>query len=114
MTPFDSNIIHVGPADRSKKNTLKYSIRLLDYHWKLDELEDPMSVLVVSKLSEQTVKVHIATSSKARPGCGFFYYYRHLATVLIAMGIIFIASFYGKNQIISIHNNIMQYNYFVV
>lgn len=80
---------------------LKYSIRLLDYHWKLDELEDPMSVLVVSKLSEQSVKVHIQTSGVGRPGCGFFYYYRHILTVIISMAIIFFLTFYGKHSYVS-------------
>lgn len=34
-----------------------YEIRLIDYHWKLEELKDPMSVIVTSKLTNQNIKV---------------------------------------------------------
>lgn len=115
VSAFDSNIVQVGKADRSKDDQIKYNIKLLDYHWKLDELEDPMSVLVTSKLTEQAAKVikhrrqyilvslntfalqvHVQTSGKKKPPCGgFFFYYRHTLTVIISMLVIFFVTFYG-------------------
>lgn len=59
MEALDEHLIHVGTAERKDPNVLKHQIQLIDWHWKLNELDDPLSILVTSKLTNQAVKVSI-------------------------------------------------------
>lgn len=54
---MDENLIYVSDPNRKERNVLKYNIQLVDWHWKLDELEDPLSVVVNSKRTDQIIKV---------------------------------------------------------
>lgn len=57
VTPLDKTLIEIGKRRKPRKNVLHVDVQLLDYHWKLDELDDPMSIILNSKLTEQNVKV---------------------------------------------------------
>ncbi|KAF2893731.1 hypothetical protein ILUMI_12425, partial [Ignelater luminosus] len=113
VKPLDKNLLHVSEPERPEQNLLTYEIKLLDYHWKLDELGDPMSLKVRSKLTNQLIKVHVRTHSmgefkgpqcpvsKHSPLISFLYNHRQTLAILISMLVIFAITFYGYSRYIN-------------
>ncbi|KAJ8968307.1 hypothetical protein NQ314_002368 [Rhamnusium bicolor] len=53
----DSSILFVGePKDHNETSKI-YQIQLIDYHWRLADLEDAMGIVVSSPITKQNVKV---------------------------------------------------------
>lgn len=111
--PIESSLFRVYEAKRPEQNLLVHDVQLLDYHWKLDELVDPMSIIVVSKLTEQRIKVQVRTPStfetfsrsvcqvsKHSPLVTLLYNYRNALTIIGSMVVIFAVTFYGKEIIL--------------
>lgn len=102
VKPLYPSLIQISSPDRSLKSTAVYKIKLLDFYWKMDELEDPMTVEVTSKLTNQIHKVHVRPQGMVCPRgaysqlFGLFYGYRHTITIIVSMIIIFLLTFYGK------------------
>ncbi|KAF5274371.1 hypothetical protein FQA39_LY07251 [Lamprigera yunnana] len=102
VLPTDKQMLHVHSVDRSETNILKYKIDLLDYHWKLDELKEPLTVIVTSPLTDQIIKVHVKLDFSGETEKGFYhspiltliYNYRHLLIIIGSMLVLFFITFY--------------------
>ncbi|KAK4884343.1 hypothetical protein RN001_000614 [Aquatica leii] len=120
VLPVDKNLLNVKSGDRSEANVLTHVIELLDYHWKLDELGDPLTIIVSSPLTNQVIKVYVTfkktgnllgTTEKGffqhSPLVTFFYTYRQLIAVAASMFLLFFITFYAYSQFIQpvIHVN---------
>ncbi|KAK9877492.1 hypothetical protein WA026_018603 [Henosepilachna vigintioctopunctata] len=101
--PSDSSILYVsnGKFDDYK---VTYNIQLLDYHWRLAEVMDAMSIIIVSKQTNQSYPVLVkvksdfqldeACTTKQSPIMAFVHRYRHTLAIIISMLVIFFTSFY--------------------
>lgn len=109
IEPMDSNILNIEEPVFVAPSTIKYTIQLIDYHWKFAELQYPLSVTVISKVTHQNVKVMIKTmlghefNAKAlcmgqqmgSPTGNFFYNNRHAITIVMSMLTLFFLTVYA-------------------
>jgi len=112
VSPVDKNLIQVGSEHRPAPNRLSYDVRLLDYHWKLAEMDEPLNLIVTSKVTDQIVLVHIKVKgagdvpgvqcevTQHSPIVSFLYSYRHTLAIVISMLIIFFITFYAYSHYI--------------
>lgn len=108
----DKSLLDVGDPVWECKNLLTFEVRLLDYHWKLEELGDPLSINIISKVTDQTLKVLVrvpginkfdrdqCAAGRTSAITAFFIHYRHTLTIIISMIVIFFVTFYAYSKYI--------------
>lgn len=72
VTAHDDSILRVHEPKRPNPNTLTHDVQLIDYHSKLEQTPELMSVAVASRLTGQRIAVHVDTrhvESLNRPVC---------------------------------------------
>lgn len=109
VVPMDKNLLSIDTPVQVGPNTINYDIHLIDYHWKFQELQYPLSVNVLSKLTNQnvlvTLKTHLGQDFNTKSLCygqqfgsptgNFFFQYRHVVTILLAVLILFFVTVYS-------------------
>ncbi|KAL3288731.1 hypothetical protein HHI36_003166 [Cryptolaemus montrouzieri] len=101
--PADSSILYVSNA-KIDGYKVTHNIQLLDYHWRLADVTEAMSIIIVSRQTNQTLPVIVrvkpgfeleeACLTKQTPVVAFLHKYRHTVAILTSMLVIFVASFY--------------------
>lgn len=54
---FDANTLELSSTKKLDSNTLKYTVGLVKWNWKLSDYSDPLSLTVTSKLTSQVITV---------------------------------------------------------
>lgn len=103
-TPADSTIIYVSSLKSEDPNIKKYQVQLIDYHWRLADMEDAMGIQISSPLTKQNLKVIVKVGDdfKGSQQCGlyrspilnFLQNYKYAMLMAIAMIGIFLITFY--------------------
>nr|XP_022913052.1 nuclear pore membrane glycoprotein 210 isoform X1 [Onthophagus taurus] len=119
VSPFDPNLLEISKAEKVDKQTIKYKVKLVDYHWKLNEYVEPLLVKVFSQLTDESVKVNVKVLNPEQftgqdfgrgksPLVSILYKYRHVIIIVISMLIIFIGTFYVYSLFVQpvIHVNV--------
>ncbi|KAJ8985936.1 hypothetical protein NQ317_010693 [Molorchus minor] len=57
VTPADSSIVYVDSGKQVNETAITYNIQLVDYHWRLAELEDAMGIIVSCLRPVQSVMI---------------------------------------------------------
>lgn len=107
LKAVDSSVINVADSSRPEKNVLVFDIQLLDYHPKMDEMPEHMSVVLTSPLTEQTGKILInakaignnfgrlsCPADNRSPFGALFSNYPQFIVIIVSMAIIFAATYY--------------------
>lgn len=51
------SILYVDDGKMVDENTMKYKVQLIDYHWRLANLEEAMGIIVKSPITKQQIRV---------------------------------------------------------
>lgn len=99
----DSSLLYIGKGELDDK-TISYMVQVLDYHWKLADIEDVLSIFVESVTTNQSfsIKVKVKDSYLAAMTCStehsplfsFVSRYRNALAIIISMMVIFVGTFY--------------------
>ncbi|GJQ66575.1 hypothetical protein Trydic_g4553 [Trypoxylus dichotomus] len=112
VTPTDSNLLGVHDGERTSNNLLKYGVKLLDYHWKLGEFDEPLTLQLHSKTSNERGKIRVKIQSPDRFGrhecavggrtavTSIIYNYRQFIAIVASMMVIFFVTFYAYSYYI--------------
>ncbi|KAI4468828.1 nuclear pore membrane glycoprotein [Holotrichia oblita] len=112
VTAADGNLLGVYDVERTTSNQLKHNIKLLDYHWKLSEFDEPLTLNLHSKVSDERGKVHVKIASPdrfSRHECAaggrtalssIIYNYRQFIAIVASMLVIFFVTFYAYSYYI--------------
>lgn len=114
VTPVDGNLLIVEEPIFINPTTVSFKIRLIDYHWKFNDLDFSLSVTVESKITSQNVKVLIRTNlgqdfnsrslcmsqHLGSPAGNFFYENRHAFIIIFSMLILFFLTVYAYSNYI--------------
>lgn len=57
MHPADSSILFINQGKQVNETAIQYDVQLIDYHWRLANMEDAMGIIVSSALTKQKQKV---------------------------------------------------------
>lgn len=57
VLPADSSILYIDEGKVIDENTKKYKVQLIDYHWRLADLEEAMGIIVTSPITQQNIRV---------------------------------------------------------
>ncbi|KAL1512846.1 hypothetical protein ABEB36_002363 [Hypothenemus hampei] len=103
VTPADSTILYVSLAKSNDIFTNKYQIQLIDYHWRLADMEEAMGILVVSPITKQNIKIMVKVAGDFKgqlcglvqsPILNFLQTYKYAIMMAAAMILIFLLTFY--------------------
>lgn len=112
IVPTDSNFLTVDEGVRVSSNTMKYRVTLLDYHWKLNEFDEPLTLQLHSKKTEERGKAHVKVQGMTRFSArecsgggqsavhGVLYSYRYVIVIVSSMLVIFFVTFYAYSYYI--------------
>ncbi|CAH1116509.1 unnamed protein product [Phaedon cochleariae] len=101
--PADSSILYVNKGKSINETSRKYEIQLIDYHWRLADMQDAMGIIVSSPLTKQNIKIIVkVTGNVEKQMCAagrspifvFLQNYKYAIAMAIAMMIIFFLTFY--------------------
>ncbi|XP_045469275.1 nuclear pore membrane glycoprotein 210 isoform X1 [Harmonia axyridis] len=105
--PSDSSILYVSNGKTDGYRVI-HDIQVLDYHWRLADVSDAMSIIIVSRLTNQTFPVLVKVKSgfsmgeaclaKQAPIMAFLHKYRHSLAIICSMLVIFFTSFYAYSR----------------
>ncbi|KAH1015131.1 hypothetical protein HUJ05_012909 [Dendroctonus ponderosae] len=104
VLPADSTILYVSALKSKDIHFKKYKVQLIDYHWRLAEMQDAMGINVVSVGTKQNIRVLVKVTGdfKGAQQCGvsrspiihFMQNYKYAMMMAIAMVVIFLITFY--------------------
>ncbi|XP_050315586.1 nuclear pore membrane glycoprotein 210 [Anthonomus grandis grandis] len=104
VTPSDTTILFVTPLKSNEAFLKKYKVQLIDYHWRLADMEDAMGIAIISPITKQNLRVMVKVSGdfKGAQQCGlarsplytFLQNYKYAIVMAIAMIGIFLLTFY--------------------
>ncbi|VEN56349.1 unnamed protein product [Callosobruchus maculatus] len=101
--PADSSILYVDKGKEIDETTMRFQVQLIDYHWRLADMEDAMGVIVSSPITKQHIRVLVkVTGNIQKQVCGvgrsplyvFLQNYRYAIATAVTMMIIFFMTFY--------------------
>ncbi|XP_028139589.1 nuclear pore membrane glycoprotein 210 [Diabrotica virgifera virgifera] len=53
----DESILYIAPTSAVNSSVLEYKVNLIDYHWRLENLEEAMGIFIISPITKQEIKV---------------------------------------------------------
>ncbi|CAG9763709.1 unnamed protein product [Ceutorhynchus assimilis] len=116
VMPADSTILFVSSLTSEDLYFKKYQVQLIDYHWRLADMDDAMGINIVSPLTKQNIRVMVKVTGdyKGVPQCGlirspimsFIQNYRYALVTSIAMVAIFLLTFYFYSTYMQVNINV--------
>ncbi|XP_060536617.1 nuclear pore membrane glycoprotein 210 [Cylas formicarius] len=103
VLPADSSILYVSETKSSDDYSKKFKIQLIDYHWRLANMEDAMGIIVLSPITKQHEKVLVrVTTDSTGQMCGvvrspilsFMRNYKYALVMAVVMIVVFLMTFY--------------------
>ncbi|XP_066245926.1 nuclear pore membrane glycoprotein 210 [Euwallacea similis] len=103
VTSADSTILFVSDLKSTDQYYKKYKVELVDYHWRLANMEDAMGINVVSPITKQNIKVMVKVTGGFKedqctfgrsPIRNFLQNYKYAMAMAVAMVGIFLLTFY--------------------
>ncbi|XP_023018857.2 nucleoporin 210 [Leptinotarsa decemlineata] len=101
--PADTSILYVSKGKSVNETSRKYEIQLVDYHWRLADIQEAMGIIISSPSTKQHLKVIVkVTGNLEKQLCSvgrspvflFLQNYKYAIAMAIAMMIIFFLTFY--------------------
>lgn len=59
VLPADGSILYVDEGKLIDNNMKKYKVQLIDYHWRLANLEEAMGIVITSPITQQHIRVRL-------------------------------------------------------
>lgn len=57
VMPVDNSILYVDEGKLTDEHIKKYKVQLIDYHWRLANLEEAMGIVITSPITQQHIQV---------------------------------------------------------
>ncbi|XP_057657575.1 nuclear pore membrane glycoprotein 210 [Diorhabda carinulata] len=103
VSPADSSILYVDSGSSVNETATKYEIQLIDYHWRLANLEEAMGIVIISPITKQEIKILVRVSGQLEknvcvpgrsPVVSFLKTYKYALATAAVMLLIFFLTFY--------------------
>ncbi|KAG5875314.1 hypothetical protein JTB14_016901 [Gonioctena quinquepunctata] len=101
--PADSSILYVDNGQSVNETARKYGIQLIDYHWRLANMQDAMGIILSSPSTQQNIKVILRVTGNVEkqmcamgrsPVYTFLQNYKYAIAMAFFVMLIFFLTFY--------------------